>query len=79
LQLANRCGEWLEDLVSTENEKDILVVAHGGSIRALLCLALELPLASAMKFSIDHAHVSKLILSENANRCAFVNRIGWTD
>lgn len=71
--LAIRCSSWLEEQ-SLNDGLNTLVAAHGGSIRALLCLALELPLSSAMQFNIDHASVTKLDLSDTGNRCAYVNR-----
>lgn len=39
---------------------DILVVAHGGVIRHLLCLLLELPPTRAMKLQIDVAHYAQV-------------------
>lgn len=72
-QLANRCSTWLDEQ-SYDDNLATLVTAHGGSIRALLCVALKLPLSAAMQFDVDHASVTKLILSSNGNRCAFVNR-----
>jgi len=72
-QLRDRCNEWLKEQ-SGKTDQTILAVAHGGSIRALLCAALVLPLHVAMQFDIDHASVTKLVLNNKANRCAFVNR-----
>lgn len=71
--LAARCKSWLMEQ-SLEDNKVILATAHGGSIRALLCTALQLPLSVAMQFDIDHASVTKLKLSSSGNHCAFVNR-----
>lgn len=72
-ELAARCSGWLEEQ-PRDDDSNILVTAHGGSIRALLCVALELPLSSAMQFEIDHASVTKLNLCNNGHRCAYVNR-----
>lgn len=72
-ELADRCKSWLTE--RTHNiDTTSLIAAHGGSIRALLCVALDLPLACAMQFEIDHASVTKLQLSNTGNRCLFVNR-----
>ena|GEM_PF-87155 len=72
-ELAVRCESWLDERLLEENNTT-LVTSHGGSIRALLCVALKLPLSSAMQFEIDHASVTKLELSDTGNRCLFVNR-----
>jgi len=72
-ELADRCGSWLKEQTN-DDDQNILVTAHGGSIRALLCVAMDLPLSSAMQFEIEHASVTKLVLSDVGNRCNYVNR-----
>lgn len=72
-ELADRCGSWLTEQTN-DDDQNILVTAHGGSIRALLCVAMDLPLSSAMQFEIEHASVTKLVLSDAGNRCTYVNR-----
>lgn len=71
--LSERCQHWLDEQVANE-QQTILVTAHGGSIRALLCVALALPLKHAMQFDINHASVTKLVLDNKGNRCAFANQ-----
>lgn len=71
-ELSARCKDWLTEQLTTPKQT-MLVTAHGGSIRALLCESVGLPLSVAMQFDIDHASVTKLILDDNNNRCAFVN------
>jgi broad specificity phosphatase PhoE len=46
----------------TDLSDGTLVVAHAGSIRALLCHAFDLPLGRAFDFTVDHARVSSLHL-----------------
>jgi alpha-ribazole phosphatase len=46
----------------TDLSDGTLVVAHAGSIRALLCHAFDVPLARAFDFTVDHARVSSLHL-----------------
>ncbi|MEE9322035.1 MAG: histidine phosphatase family protein [Granulosicoccus sp.] len=76
-QLASRAGDWLAEVSTELPDSTLVVAAHGGSIRALICLALRVPLDSAMKFSISHAHVSKLVVASTGTRCAFVNGCGF--
>ncbi len=65
-QQAARCGEWLQTLVSDVNDFSrsltAMVVLHGGSIRALVCLCLGWPLDRAMDFRVDPASVTSLQL-----------------
>lgn len=72
-QLA-RCGAWLDAVTrrrsSTDTDtdtgepgdesRDAIVVAHGGSIRALLCRLLGHPPETAMRYAIDPARVCRV-------------------
>jgi broad specificity phosphatase PhoE len=59
--LLRRTGAGLSSLlVSTEADDTVLVVAHAGSVRALLCHALELPPARAFALRVEHAHASAI-------------------
>lgn len=59
----HRCQQWLDDwgrgLESSANSS-AMVVAHGGSIRALLCLLMHWPLRDAMGFNIDPASICRI-------------------
>ena len=66
-QQAARCERWLSNLTEkiTQSNQDsdrhtALVVTHGGSIRALLCLCLGWPLTRAMDFRVDPASTTRL-------------------
>lgn len=53
-----RCSQWLngwEQGLDAQIDSSTMVVAHGGTIRALLCLCLNWSLSDAMTFSIDPA------------------------
>lgn len=56
----HRCGQWLSDwkrnLIS-DSASSTMVIAHGGTIRALLCLCLNWQLSNAMSFNIDPASI----------------------
>ena len=76
--LAERTHDWFRELSDslkpTCTDSSVMVTAHGGSIRALLCSILKLPLQCAFKFSIDHAHVTVLQISNRGHhRCCFLN------
>ena len=58
---------WREQILPLCNMPDshpVLVVAHGGVIRALLCLFLDLSLQNAYRLNLDYGAVTKL----NVNR-----------
>lgn len=59
-QLAGRAGSALDELRSRYAEKTILLVTHGGVIRALLCLALGVELNRHWQFEVASASVSRI-------------------
>jgi len=59
----HRVASWLEDALHdahAHGRREIVVVAHGGSIRALLVHALGLPCELAFRLRLDHARVTGL-------------------
>ncbi|MBC7570300.1 MAG: histidine phosphatase family protein [Spirosoma sp.] len=66
-QVFDRVGAfWREQVLPLCHASDshpVLVVAHGGVIRALLCLFLDLSLQNAYRLSLDYGAVTKLTVS----------------
>lgn len=60
-EVAARAGSWLDE-VRAAPEGEVLAVAHAGSIRALLCRALDWPLERAFRLQVDHSRVTALKL-----------------
>lgn len=59
--LARRTGDWLDQLMQSQDDDAlILVSAHAGPIRALVCHALEVPLYHALLLKLTPGHVSAL-------------------
>jgi len=55
-----RCRQWLHDWeqrLVTASDTSTMVVAHGGTIRAILCLCLNWRLSNAMSVNIDPASI----------------------
>jgi alpha-ribazole phosphatase/probable phosphoglycerate mutase len=50
-------------------EGNIVVVGHGGSLRALLCAALDAPVASMIRFSLENASLSVLEQTRTSESC----------
>lgn len=57
-----RAAAFLTELTTTAAEEPTLVFTHGGTIRALVCHCLEMPLRNAFQLQIDYASVTKLRL-----------------
>ncbi|MCL4465362.1 MAG: histidine phosphatase family protein [Chloroflexi bacterium] len=57
-----RVGRFLAEVREGPEDQALLVVAHGGSLRALICLCLGLPPASLWKLKLDHASLTVLDL-----------------
>lgn len=57
-----RAAAFLTELTLTATEEPTLVFTHGGTIRALVCHCLEMPLRNAFQLQIDYASVTRLRL-----------------
>ena len=68
--VAARVSAWAGEL---PREGSTLVVAHAGSIRALLCTLLQLPLEAAFRLRVDHARVSAVRVGSRENELLFLN------
>ena len=66
-----RCGDWYNQTLKSNN--CAVVVAHGGSLRALMGILLGLPADCVFNFEFDHCHVSKININQNINKAAYLN------
>jgi alpha-ribazole phosphatase len=57
-----RAAAFLTELAATPPTEPTLIFTHGGTIRALVCHCLEIPLRNAFQLQIDYASVTKLQL-----------------
>jgi broad specificity phosphatase PhoE len=62
-QVADRTARWLDELGRSDSSEAV-VVAHAGSIRAMLCGILRLPLERAFRLRVDHGRVSAVELGD---------------
>jgi broad specificity phosphatase PhoE len=73
-QLAGRVEAWLADVVAGHGEDDlVLVSAHAGPIRALVCHALQVPLRHALQLQLWPGHVSALKRSRGRFELSYFN------
>jgi len=59
-----RVLESWEKIISSDADT-IVVVAHGGTIRIILCKLLGMPLENAFKLKIDYASISSVAINNN--------------
>jgi alpha-ribazole phosphatase len=72
-QLQQRALHFLEELKLANTGKHILIVTHGGLIRALLAHVLNMELKGLFRFNIDYASVTELDFKEKVPKINFVN------
>jgi len=63
----------LGDLVHAHQEQTVLLVAHGGSLQVLLCLALGLVPRARWQFRLSAASLSELLLYEDGAVLSMLN------
>lgn len=59
-KLAQRVAGFYENLASNKDQANLLVVAHGGPLQVLLCLALKLPAQNYWQFHLEPASLSQI-------------------
>lgn len=67
-------NEQIRPLVETNSSQSVFIVSHGGTIRALLCLFMELPLSNAYRVNLDYGAVSKLTVTKSSYTIQYINR-----
>ena len=72
-QLQQRALNFLEELKLKYAGKHVLIVSHGGLIRALLAHVLNMELKGLFRFNIDYASVTELDFSEKVPKIHRVN------
>ena len=79
-QYRARVERCLRQIISSHPEKTVAVYCHGGVIRALIAIGLELPLTVTGAFSVDYASLTELEVHDGGR---FVlkrlNHIPWRD
>jgi alpha-ribazole phosphatase len=69
-----RAKAFLYDLAKHQNNKEALVFAHAGVIKALVAEALKLPLRDASGVEVNYGSVTHIALNAGVTRLEFVNR-----
>jgi alpha-ribazole phosphatase len=71
-----RVGRAIEELGAMHQGMDLVVMAHAGTVRAALALALGLPPAQVLRFVIDHLSLTRIVRLDGAWRVDQVNSRG---
>jgi alpha-ribazole phosphatase len=72
--LQQRGIAFIDECLQNHVNQHILVVTHGGMIRALIAHALNMQLKGLFRFQVDHASVTRIDFSGTVPRIEFVNR-----
>ncbi len=72
-ELHARAKSFVEDVSSHSHGKNLLVVTHGGLIRALIAETLNLPLKRLFRIAIDHGSVTQLEFKGEVPRVLRIN------
>ncbi len=76
--VADRVGPVIERMAEEHRGGDVVIVAHGGSIRAAIAHAMAIPPAAALSFSIKNLSLSRLEKQGGDWRVAAVNEEPFT-
>jgi broad specificity phosphatase PhoE len=74
-----RVDEALRQILRESPCKEVAVVAHGGVIRMLLALILDLPFARMSAFDIEYASITKVRISPDKTEIELMNFTPWRD
>lgn len=72
-QLQTRGIAFINEILSQYHKQHVLLVTHGGMIRALLAYVLSMELKSLFRFNIDYGSLTQLDFSGDSPKINFVN------
>lgn len=72
-QLHQRSKQFVEELAAHAHNQHILVVTHGGLIRAMIAEVLQMPLKRLFRMTIDHASMTQLEFKGEVPKVHFMN------
>ena len=79
IKFHERILQCLSELVShSESIKasgKIIIIAHAGVIRSILCHYLHIPFYHSTTLKVDYASLSKVVIQQDMVTCHFVNRL----
>jgi alpha-ribazole phosphatase len=73
-QLHLRAKSFLDEMCGHSQGQHVLVITHGGLIRALIAEVMQIPLKRLFRVSIDHASLTQFEFNGAVPKIAFINR-----
>jgi broad specificity phosphatase PhoE len=77
--LRSRIGPSLWQIVGDHAGQTVAIVCHGGVIRVMLSLLLNLPLPSTGSFEIEYASVTRVEKHSHKTELTLLNLVPWRD
>lgn len=74
-----RVDESLRQMLQQSAHKEVAVVAHGGVIRMLLAIILNLPFAKMSAFDVEYASITKVKIAPAKTEVELLNFTPWRD
>jgi alpha-ribazole phosphatase len=72
-QVTGRVRAAVTDIAASHQDETVLVVAHGGVLRVLVCMALDLPADAFWRFRFDQASLSQVDFYESGSTLSILN------
>jgi alpha-ribazole phosphatase len=72
-QLAERLGGFLDEILPGHDGQSVLLVAHGGTVNAVISVLMDIPLASWWRLRNHNANVTVIEFSASGPRLAVFN------
>ena len=74
-----RVEESLKRILEESSYKEVAILAHGGVIRMILAIVLELPFARMSIFDVEYASITKVKLRPAKTEIELLNFCPWRD
>lgn len=76
-RFAARVEPCLRRILADHRGQSVAVICHGGVIRMILSLLLDLPLSKMAAFEIDYASITRIDLEPHKTEVQFLNHVPW--
>ncbi|MEW5821532.1 MAG: alpha-ribazole phosphatase [Cyanobacteriota bacterium] len=73
VELFERAKEFYQEIITKDFEK-VYIITHGGVIRSIVALILEIPLKNAPSIQIDFGSISKISINKEVVNLSYLNK-----